>query len=107
MGITAQQLRHIAWVRGQYGKNVYHANVPNHKKIGRYVKDFPIRIDLARGTKTAVLRACQKYLGRSYLGMRNYQIVVNKPGTWIYHSGTLYLKRAEDQTIITVAMLTK
>ena len=103
-----------AWVKGViYGsqwaprKNVYHANVTNHKKIGRYVKNFPVRIELARGTKTAVMTACRRYLGPSYLYMVNYQIRVNKEGTWIYHNGTLYLKNPADETIITMAMLAK
>lgn len=107
MVVTTQELRHIAWVRGQYGKKVYHTNVPNHKKIDRYVKDFPVRIELQRGTKTAVDRACRKYLGRGYLGMVNYKIVVHKEGTWVYHNGILYLKNPADETIITLAMLQK
>jgi len=103
-----------AWVKGViYGsqwtprKNVYHANVTNHMKIGRYTKDFPVQLKLERGTKVAVMNACRKYLGRSYLGMRNYRIVVHKEGTWIYHNGMLYLKNPGDETIITMAMLTK
>jgi len=103
-----------AWVKGViYGsqwtprKNVYHANVTNHKKIGNYVKNFPVRITLEKGTKTAVMKACRKYLGRSYLYMVNYKICVNHEGTWIYHNGILYLKNPADESVITMAMLTK
>jgi len=101
------ELRNIAWVRANRGRRVYHANVTNSKKIGRYTKNFPTVIELERGTKTAVMKACQKYLGRSYLFMVDYRICVNKEGTWIYHDGKLYLKNPDDEGIITLAMLTK
>ena len=88
-------------------KNVYHANVTSHKKIGNYVKNFPVRITLEKGTKTAVMKACRKYLGRSYLYMVNYKICVHSEGTWVYHDGILYLKNPADESIITLGMLTK
>lgn len=104
---TNFELRNIAWVRANRGKRVYHANVTNTKSIGRYIKDFPVVLELERGTKTAVMKACQKYLGRSYLFMVDYKICVNKAGTWIYHDGKLYLKNPDDEGIITMALLTK
>lgn len=88
-------------------KTVYHSNVKNGMKIGRYTKNFPIQLKLERGTKTAVMNACRKYLGRSYLYMVNYKIQVHKEGTWIYHDGVLYLKNPADKSIITLAMLAK
>ena len=88
-------------------KTVYHANVTNRYKIGRYTKDFPIVIELQKGSKTAVMTACRKYLGRSYLYMVNYKICVHPEGTWIYHNGILYLKNPADEGIITMAMLAK
>ena len=105
--LTDFEIRNIMWVRANRGKHVYHANVTNSKSIARYIKDFPVVINLERGTKTAVMRACQKYLGRSYLGMVNYSIVVHKEGTWIYHDGKLYLKNPDDEGIISMALLTK
>ena len=102
---TAAQLLQQHWYSGY--RKVYHATVPNHMKIGRYIKSFPVRIELQRGTKTAVNQACRKYLGPSYLYAVNYRIYVNKEGTWIYHNGTLYLKNPADETIITMAMLAK
>lgn len=105
--LTDFEMRNIAWVRANRGKKVFHANVTSTKKIGRYVKDFPTVIELGRGTKTAVMSACRKYLGRSYLYMVNYQIQVHKAGTWIYHDGKLYLKNPGDEGIVTMALLTK
>lgn len=101
------ELRNIAWTRANRGRHVYHANVTNRKQIDRYTKDFPVVINLEKGTKTAVMKACRKYLGRSYLYMVNYKICVHKEGTWIYHDGKLYLKNPDDEGIITMAMLTK
>lgn len=97
----------VAWQRANRGRHVYHANVTNSKPIGRYTKDFPVVVNLEKGTKTAVLKACRKYLGRSYLYMVNYKIRVHKEGTWIYHDGKLYLKNPDDEGIITMALLTK
>lgn len=105
--LTDFEVRNIAWVRANRGRRVYHANVTNTKPIGRYIKDFPTVINLEKGTKTAVMKACRKYLGRSYLYMVNYRICVHKAGTWIYHDGKLYLKNPDDEGIITMAMLTK
>ena len=105
--VTDLELRKIAWERANRGRKVYHSNVSNHKKIGRYIKDFPVCIELERGTKTAVQRACRRYFGAGYLYMVNYRICVNKQGTWIYHDGKLYLKNPADEGIITLALLTK
>ena len=96
-------------IYGRYNprKTVYHSNVTNRYKIGRYTKGFPIQIKLERGTQTAVMNACRKYLGRSYLYMVNYKICVHQAGTWIYHNGMLYLKNPADESIITLGMLAK
>jgi hypothetical protein len=88
-------------------KTVYHANVTNRYKIGKYIRDFPVVIELQRGTQTAVMNACRKYLGRSYLYMVNYKICVHPEGTWIYHDGMLYLKNPADESIVTLGMLAK
>jgi len=105
--VTNFERRNVAWERANRSRNVYHSNVTAHKKIDRYVKDFPVKIALARGTQTAVMTTCRKYLGRSYLYMINYKICVHKEGTWVYHDGKLYLKNPSDEGIVTMAMLAK
>ena len=42
----------IAWQWSNRSKRVYHANVTNGEKIGQYTKNFPVVIDLERGTRS-------------------------------------------------------
>lgn len=93
--------------RWGWGRRPYYSKVPDHKRIGRYVKNFPVKMELKKGTKVAVQAACKKYLGRSYLYMNYDKIKTYEEGTWVYHNGFLYLKNPDDHSIVTLAMLAK
>ena len=90
------------WIRSPY-KN----KVPDSVNISKYVKDFPVKVELQKGTKVAVQAACKKYLGKSYLYMMSNKIHVRTNSTWLYHNGILYLKNPSDESIVTMALLAK
>lgn len=93
--------------RWAWGRQPYYSKVPDNKRISKYVQDFPVKIELKKGTKVAVQAACKKYLGRSYLYMDYNKIERHEEGTWVYHRGFLYLKNPGDEGIVTMAMLAK